>query len=370
MNNETNNNPNVETGQVTAPSTTEQVPVIPEQAVAEATITPAAPEMVAQVPAAPEMVAQVPAAPETVAQVPATPEMAQTVPAAPAPTVQQEQVIPESAPVAASPAIIESTPEVVEQIPAAQPVPNVAPAAQPVPNVAPATPVEASAQNSLPQVEIPNETVSMPTIETQPPKEVASNNFADFQMPETPASTPPAEPVPETSPTTTGEIVGENKKGNKTLFIILAAVIGVIVIVGAVGFFLTRGSNKENNNNKPQSTAKPTSSSEEEIVCTFDNTVDTIDEHSEATIKYDASGIVRVDYIHTYSASDKSALNERHLGAIEVCKQQGAETGLGKDTRCKLKEGKIIVTAYLEGKQGQTIEDWKQAISEQKYNCK
>ena len=350
MNNETNNNPNVEAGQVTAPSTTEQVPVIPEQAVAEATITPTAPEMVAQVPAAPEMVAQVPAAPE----------MAQTVPASPEPTVQQEQVIPESAPVAASPAIIESTPEVAKQIPAAQPVPE----------AVPATPIEASAQNSLPQVEIPNEIVSMPTIETQPPKEVASNNFADFQMPETPASTPPAEPVPETSPTTTGEIVGENKKGNKTLFIILAAVIGVIVIVGAVGFFLTRGSNKENNNNKPQSTAKPTSSSEEEIVCTYDNTVDTIDEHSEATIKYDASGIVRVDYIHTYSASDKSALNERHLGAIEVCKQQGAETGLGKDTRCKLKEGKIIVTAYLEGKQGQTIEDWKQAISEQKYNCK
>ncbi len=398
MNNETNINPNVDAEQMTGPVTTEQVPVVPEQMIEEAPVAPAAPEMVAEVPAdpaVPEVVAETPAVPEMVAEAPAAPEMAPAVPEVVAETpaaapevVAETPAVPEM--VAEAPAVPEiapAVPEMVAETPAAVPevqavapaVPEVVPEQQQVapaiPEAVPAAPVVPAAaapvevvteQPAAPAVDIPMSNVNMPTIETQPPAEVASNNFADFPMPEEPATTPVvAEAVPATQPVVEEGVIGETKKGNKTIYIILGVIVAIIAIVGIGGFLLTK-SNSGNNNNTPST---PVEDTPKDITCSYDTVIRTIDVHSEAVIKVDGDSVSRINYTHTYSASDQSALNDKHLAAIEYCATPGAETKLGKDTKCELKDGKIIITAYLEGEKEKPVEDYKTALVTQGFVC-
>ena len=333
MNNETNINPNVETNQMATPVTPEQVPVTSTQPIEEYAVE-GIPEVAAPAPAVPVEVPTTPVetlVPETMA--PAITEIA-TAP------VEVAPVTPVEAPVATIP---QQVPVVPETVPMAVPV----------------------AQETAP---LP--AVSVPTIETKPPVEVASNNFADFQMPETP--TTPVTTVPETaSPAQTapvaGEIVGETKKGNKSLFIVLAIIAVIIIIVGIVGFALSKVSGSDSNKKEPNTPAQKT---QNDITCSYDNVIRTINVHSEAIIKVEEDGSVsKVDYTHTYTASDQSALNEQHLAAIEYCATPGVETKLGKDTQCELKEGKIIITAYLEGESDKTKDDYKTALITQGFVC-
>ena len=352
MNNETNINPNVDAEQMTGPVTTEQVPVVPEQMIEETPVAPAAPEMVAEVPAdpaVPEVVAASPAVPEMAVETPATPEVAPAVP----------EMVAE-APVA--PAV----PEVVAEHPVAPAVPEAVPAAPVVP--AAAAPVEVvTEQPAAPAVDIPMSNVNMPTIETQPPAEIASNNFADFQMPEEPATTPVvAEAVPATTPVVAEGVIGETKKGNKTIYIILGVIVALIAIVGIGGFLLTKANGGNSNNPTPTT---PVEDTPKNITCSYDTVIRTIDVHSEAVIKVDGDKVSKIDYTHTYSASDQSALNDKHLAAIEYCATPGAETKLGKDTKCELKDGKIIITAYLEGEADKSVEDYKTALVTQGFVC-
>lgn len=399
MNNETNINPNVDAEQMTGPVTTEQVPVVPEQMIEEAPVAPAAPEMVAEVPAdpavpevvaeapavpemtveapvteevapaAPEIVAEQPAAvPEVVAEAPAVPEMTVEAPVTEEVAPAAPEVVPAAVPevVAEAPAVAPAVPEVVAEQPVAPAVPEAVPAAPVVP--AAAAPVEVvTEQPAAPAVDIPMSNVNMPTIETQPPAEVASNNFADFQMPEEPATTPVvAEAVPATTPVVEEGVIGETKKGNKTIYIILGVIVAIIAIVGIGGFFLTKANGGNSNNPTPTT---PVEDKQKDITCSYDTVIRTIDVHSEAIIKVDGEKVSRIDYTHTYSASDQSALNDKHLAAIEYCATPGAETKLGKDTKCELKDGKIIITAYLEGEGDKPIDDYKTALVTQGFVC-
>ena len=342
MNNETNINPNVETNQMAAPVTPEQVPVTSTQPIEEYAVE-GIPEIAAPAPVAPEaMQTTTEPAPAVPVEVPAT-QVETLVPETMAPAIAEIATAPvEVAPVAAVP---QQVPVVPETVPMAVPV------------------VQENAPAPLPAV-------SVPTIETKPPVEVASNNFADFQMPETP--TTPVTTVPETAlPAQTapvaGEIVGETKKGNKSLFIVLAIIAVIIIIVGIVGFALSKESGSDSNKKEPNTPAQKT---QNDITCSYDNVIRTINVHSEAIIKVEEDGSVsKVDYTHTYTASDQSALNEQHLAAIEYCATPGAETKLGKDTQCELKEGKIIITAYLEGESDKTKDDYKTALTTQGFVC-
>ncbi len=391
MNNETNINPSVETEQMTQPVVTEPVPVVPEQAVEEAVVAPAEPEMVAAVPeapavpevAAPAVPEMAPASPEVVAEEPA--EMA-TVPEMVAEATEAPVVETPEAPVVAAPAVPEMAP-VAPVAPEIQPtvpttVPEVAttptvPATVPEVATTPAAPeavvapqaADITAQPAAPAVDIPMSNVNVPTIETQPPVEVASNNFADFPMPEETSTTPvTAAPVaaPPSQSAVAGEVIGESKKGNKTIYIILGIIIVLIAVVGAVSFFLTK--NETSSNNKPET---PTENVSKDVTCSLDTVVRTINVHSEAVIKVDSDDTVsKLEYTHTYSASDQSALNDKHLAAIEYCANPGAETSLGKDTNCSLKEGKIIITSYLDGEENKTVNDYKTVLETQGFSCK
>ena len=391
MNNETNINPNVETNQMATPVTPEQVPVTSTQPIEEYAVE-GIPEVAAPAPAVPVEVPTTPVetlVPETMA--PAITEIA-TAPVEVAPVA----AVPQQAPVA--PEAVQTTTEPAPAVPVEVPATQVetlvpetmAPAITEIATapveVAPVTPVEAPVATIPQQVPVVPETVpmavpvaqetaplpavSVPTIETKPPVEVASNNFADFQMPETP--TTPVTTVPETaSPAQTapvaGEIVGETKKGNKSLFIVLAIIAVIIIIVGIVGFALSKVSGSDSNKKEPNTPAQKT---QNDITCSYDNVIRTINVHSEAIIKVEEDGSVsKVDYTHTYTASDQSALNEQHLAAIEYCATPGVETKLGKDTQCELKEGKIIITAYLEGESDKTKDDYKTALITQGFVC-
>ena len=384
MNNETNINPNVETNQMAAPVTPEQVPVTSTQPIEEYAVE-GIPEVAAPAPAVP---VEVPTTqvetlvPETMA--PAITEIATApVEVAPVATVpQQAPVAPEAVQTTTEPA-----PVVPVEVPATQVETLVPETMAPAIAEIATAPVEVAPVAAIPQqvlvvpetvpmaVPVAQETaplpaVSVPTIETKPPVEVASNNFADFQMPETP--TTPVTTVPETaSPAQTapvaGEIVGETKKGNKSLFIVLAIIAVIIIIVGIVGFALSKESGSDSNKKEPNTPAQKT---QNDITCSYDNVIRTINVHSEAIIKVEEDGSVsKVDYTHTYTASDQSALNEQHLAAIEYCATPGVETKLGKDTRCELKEGKIIITAYLEGESDKTKDDYKTALITQGFVC-
>lgn len=344
MNNETNINPSVETEQMTQPVVTEPVPVVPEQAVEEAVVAPAEPEMVAAVPEAP-------AVPEVAA--PAVPEVAPVAPVAPEIQPTVSTTVPE---VATTPTVPATVPEVATT--------PAAPAAVVAPQAA-----DITAQPAAPAVDIPMSNVNVPTIETQPPVEVASNNFADFPMPEETSTTPvTAAPVaaPPSQSAVAGEVIGESKKGNKTIYIILGIIIVLIAVVGAVSFFLTK--NETSSNNKPEI---PTENVSKDVTCSLNTVVRTINVHSEAVIKVDSDDTVsKLEYTHTYSASDQSALNDKHLAAIEYCANPGAETSLGKDTNCSLKEGKIIITSYLDGEENKTVNDYKTVLETQGFSCK
>lgn len=370
MNNETNINPSVETEQMTQPVVTEPVPVVPEQAVEEAVVAPAEPEMVAAVPEAPAVPEVAPASPEVVAEEPA--EMA-TVPEMVAEATETPVVETLEAPVVAAPAVPEMAP-VAPVAPEIQPtVPTTVPEVATTPTapeavVAPQA-ADITAQPAAPAVDIPMSNVNVPTIETQPPVEVASNNFADFPMPEETSTTPvTAAPVaaPPSQSAVAGEVIGESKKGNKTIYIILGIIIVLIAVVGAVSFFLTK--NETSSNNKLET---PTENVSKDVTCSLDTVVRTINVHSEAVIKVDSDDTVsKLEYTHTYSASDQSALNDKHLAAIEYCTNPGAETSLGKDTNCSLKEGKIIITSYLDGEENKTVNDYKTVLETQGFSCK
>ena len=377
MNNETNINPNVETNQMATPVTPEQVPVTSTQPIEEYAVE-GIPEVAAPAPAVPVEVPTTPVetlVPETMA--PAITEIAtapvevapvaavtQQAPAVPVevPATQVETLVPETM----APAIAEIATAPVEATPV---TPVEAPVAA-VPQQVPVVPETVPMAVPVAQETAPLPAVSVPTIETKPPVEVASNNFADFQMPETP--TTPVTTVPETaSPAQTapvaGEIVGETKKGNKSLFIVLAIIAVIIIIVGIVGFALSKVSGSDSNKKEPNTPAQKT---QNDITCSYDNVIRTINVHSEAIIKVEEDGSVsKVDYTHTYTASDQSALNEQHLAAIEYCATPGVETKLGKDTQCELKEGKIIITAYLEGESDKTKDDYKTALITQGFVC-
>ena len=217
---------------------------------------------------------------------------------------------------------------------------------------------------TIPSTETPVQAASIPAIETHPPLQVASNNFADFQMPETPTTPPVTVTTPPvvTPDSASNEIVGESKNVNKLLYIILGVIIGVIIIVGVIGFIMSKTSSK--------STPNSGKIIYHDILCSYDSVIRTINIHSEAVIRLDSDGSVsKVDYTHTYSASDQSALNDKHLEAIEYCKTSGAETKLGKNTQCELKDGKIIITAYLDGEADKPAKDYKTALTVEGFTC-
>ena len=384
MNNETNINPNVETNQMAAPVTPEQVPVTSTQPIEEYAVE-GIPEIAAPAPSVPvevpttqvetlvpetmaPAITEIATAPVEVAPVAAVPQQAPVAPEAVQTTTEPAPVVPVEVPATQVETLVPETmaPAIAEI--ATAPV-EVAPVAA-IPQQVPVVPETVPMAVSVAQETAPLPAVSVPTIETKPPVEVASNNFADFQMPETP--TTPVTTVPETaSPAQTaqvaGEIVGENKKGNKTLFIVLAIIAVIIIIVGIVGFALSKVSGSDSNKKEPNTPAQKT---QNDITCSYDNVIRTINVHSEAIIKVEEDGSVsKVDYTHTYTASDQSALNEQHLAAIEYCATPGVETKLGKDTQCELKEGKIIITAYLEGESDKTKDDYKTALITQGFVC-
>ena len=327
MNNENNINPNIEKEPNTVAVTQEPVPTVPVPTeVAPPTITPSEPT------ALPEMIVSGPTVQEVSDEVQISSENISNIAAMP--TVQTP---------------IQTPPETVTSVPVT--VPEIT--SVPVIQEAVTTPIATPVGNT-----------NIPTITTQPPIEIANNNFADFQMPETPSTAPV---IPETTPivqatsSTEGEIVGEVKKSNKTLYIILGIIIGIIIIIGIGGFIITKMTNKN---------IQPTSNENKDISCSYDNVIRTINVHSEAIIRVDDSGDVsKIDYTHTYTASDQSALNDKHLSAIEYCTTPGAETKLGKDTKCELKDGKIIITAYLEAEANKTSEDYKTALTTQGFVC-